>query len=132
MNNNLLKEYLKEALNEEFFLRSYEEDSEDQKPKKSKNFLQQLKNFFFGDQGDSMVDEWLEDQSTSYDVEFSEEFEEEVRNFVKRKFKKALARARGNKEQASKLMRRALDIRYTKRLRDLEKQYAIDLADDET
>jgi hypothetical protein len=73
----------------------------------------------------------MEDQSTYYDVELDDNFEGEVKDFVKKKFKKALSRAKGDKEKAMKLMRRALDIRYSRKLRDLEKQNSIDLSKDD-
>ena len=124
--SDLLKEYLREVLREGYYFRNYEDE-----PKRSKKgFLDRLKSFFSGS-GDDVAQDWLEDQSTYYDVELSDDFENEVKDFVKKKYKKAVSRARGNKDQAVKLMKRALDIRYTSRLKDLEKQYSMDLASDE-
>lgn len=128
MKNELLREYLREILKEEFFYRSYN-DPETKKPR-SKGILQRMKDFFFGSSQNSLVDDWIEEQSTYYDVDLSDDFENEVREFVEKKFGKALSRAKGNKDQAAKLMRRALDIRYSKKLRDLERQSA-GLSDDE-
>jgi len=128
--SRLLKEYISEILQEKhYWYGKTAEESEAQD-----GFFSKIKSLFFGDSVDKFVDEWLEDQSTYYDVELDDNFEKEVKDFVKKKFKKALARAKGDKDKAMKLMRRALDIRYSRKLKDLEKKNSIDLSkdDDET
>jgi predicted metal-dependent hydrolase len=125
--SKLLKEYISEILQEKhYWYGKSAEENEDQE-----GFFSKIKSLFFGDNVDKFVGEWMEDQSTYYDVELDDNFEKEVKDFVKKKFKKALSRAKGDKEKAMKLMRRALDIRYSRKLRDLEKQNSIDLSKDD-
>ncbi len=125
--SRLLKEYISEILQEKhYWYGKSAEESESQD-----GFFSKIKSLFFGDNVDKFVDEWLEDQSTYYDVELDDNFEKEVKDFVKKKFKKALSRAKGDKDKAMKLMRRALDIRYSRKLKDLEKKNSIDLSKDD-
>jgi hypothetical protein len=128
MSKELLKEYLNYALSEDFFLRG--QDSEKSGgPKKS--FFSRIKSLFVSDPSEDIAQEWIEDQSTYYDVEIDETFADEVRDFAKRKYKKALSRSRGSKEKAETLLMKAISIRFQKKLKDLETKYAKELSDEE-
>lgn len=129
MSKELLKEYLNCVLQEDFFLRDKEDD---EKPlKKDKGFLSRIKSLFFSDPSEDIANEWLEDQSTYYDVELDDNFSEEVRDFAKRKYKKALSRVKGSKEKAEILLRKAMDIRFQKKIKQLEAEYAKELSIEE-
>ena len=117
--SKLLAEYIGLLLNE----RGYIRDLNHEKPKKkNKGFLQKIKGFIFGDaEADKIAESWLEDNSISYDIVFDEKFEEEVKNFVRSKLNKIMKRVRNNSEKAESLLRRALNVRYSKKLANLIK-----------
>lgn len=128
MSNEILKEYVSYVLQEGFFLNNKAEEN----PKsQGKGFLSRLKSLFFSDAAEDIANEWLEDQSTYYDVELDDIISQEVRDFAKRKYKKALARSRGSKEKAGILLMKALDIRFQKKIKQLESEYAKELSDEE-
>lgn len=127
MSKDLLREYLNCALQEDFFLRG----DNDEKPLKAKGILSRIKSVFFSDISEDIANEWLEDQSTYYDIELDDNFSEEVRDFAKRKYKKALSRVKGSKEKAEILIKKAMDIRFQKKIKQLETEYAKELSIEE-
>lgn len=128
MNTKILREYLRESINEEFFRR----DLIDREGSGSgKSFLSKLKSFFFGADSDVLVDSWIESKEDYYDVNFDDEFKDDVKEFSKKAYKKALAKTRGKKEKAEKILRRTLDVRYSKKLRQLESDYLRDFEDED-
>lgn len=125
MSEDTLRAYLRQVLKEEYFKRDYENDMKISFP-----IMKKVRNFFFGENADDIVDEWLDSKESYYDISFEEDFRDEVKNFSNKVYKKALNRAKDNKEKAVKMLKKTLDIKYTKKLRDLEKDY-LKVYDDE-
>lgn len=128
MSTKILREYLRESINEEFFRRDLQDE---EGRKRTPSFLSKLKSFFFGSDGNDVVDEWIDSKEDYYDISFDDEFRDEVKEFSKKAYRKALARTRGKKEKAEKILRRTLDVRYAKKLRQIEAAYLRDFEDDE-
>lgn len=128
MSKEILREYLRETINEEFFRRDL--DNEVGRGK-SKSILSRLKSFFFGKGSEDFVDKWIEDKEDYYDISFDDEFTDEVKEYAKKAYNKALARTRGKKEKAEKILYRTLDVRFSKKLKKIEAAYLRDFEDDE-
>ena len=131
MNDRLLKEYVASVLVE----RHYWKDSpgtSSPKKKKGMGVFQKVKSFFSGTSTpDAISTDWLEEQELYYDVELSDEIEEDVKKFARSKYQLASKKARGDEEKATMLLKRALDSKYKKQFRDLERQLSSLEDDDE-
>ena len=113
----LLKEFVTGTLQEGWFFR--DEESSRSRDKET-GFLDKIKKIFSGkdDASEEIADDWLDEQSLYLDMDLEEDFMEEVRDFVAARYEQALRRARGNERQAESLMKKVLDARYSRRLRD--------------
>lgn len=113
----LLKEFVVRTLLEGWFLRDEEKG---RSREKETGFLSGIKKLFTGksEEVEVIADDWLDEQSLYLDMDFDEDFMKEVRDFVASRYEQALRRAKGNERQAESLMRKVLDTRYGRRLRD--------------
>lgn len=113
----LLKEFVTGALQEGWFFR--DEESSRSRDKET-GFLDKIKKIFSSkdDASEEIADDWLDEQSLYLDMDLEEDFMEEVRDFVATRYEQALRRAKGNERQAESLMKKVLDARYSRRLRD--------------
>jgi hypothetical protein len=122
MNDRLLKEYVKSVLNEEFYWRGNEKESEEKKTKK-RGFLDKLKSFFTGTgPADDLSSEWIEDMELYYDIDFPDETKEKIVKFARIKMPKIAARAKGDIEKAKSLTKKALSAKFSPEIRTIEKE----------
>jgi hypothetical protein len=116
MKTELLKEYINATLKEDWY---WNNEKNDEKPvKKSKGFFDKLKNLFSGKgKYEDIAEDWLSEKTMYYDVEVTDNFKKEVLNFVEKKYRLAVQRAKGNDEKAVVLIKKALDNKYEKSLK---------------
>lgn len=122
---NVLRQYLRQILREEYFRRDVEYDD-----KLSFPVMKKIRNFFFGENADDHTEKWLESKEDYYDITFEDDFRDEVKEFSSKVYKKALQRTKDDKEKALKILKRTLDVKYAKKLKQLESSYLRDFEDE--
>lgn len=126
MNESLIKEYVKIVLQEGGYFRY-----NDKKKKSGGGFLDTIKDFFMGHgPADKIAESWIEDQELYYDFGVPDDIQKQVLNFVKAKLNRVSQRTRGDKDKTSRIIRKALDKKFSSQLRALEKQH-YNIEDDE-
>lgn len=123
MKDSLLRKYIKSVIvNEAMYIRSSSDEVPSEK-KSGRGWLDKIKSFFAGTSDvDDLASSWLEEQELYYDIDFPEETRNEVLEFARFKFPRILDRARGNKEKAAMLVRKALAVKFAPEIRDIERE----------
>jgi len=116
--SKILKEYVREALKEEYFIRSYGvPDVKDFSPTK---ILKKIGSYIFGPGKTDLATQWISDAEKMYDIDIDPATRNEIEKFVLRKYPYALERADNDEEKARVLMNKALDVRYSRKFKDSE------------
>lgn len=120
MNERILREYIEEVINEGgYFVDS--EKSSDIKLPKFKKYIDKVVSFLRGSgASDKLAENWIEDKEMYFDVEVSDDLEKSVKDFARTKYKKFFLKSR-NKEKTEKMVRKALDVKFYPKIRELEK-----------
>lgn len=120
--NNFLREYISLALTEGMY---WHDTTSNEKGKKSDSFVTKIVNFLKGTSAsDALVDNWIEDKELYFDVEVSDELQSTIKSFAVQKYKKALIKTH-DKDKAEKMVRKALDMKFYPKFRELEKKMSM-------
>lgn len=117
--SKILKEYVRETLNEKYFLRRYG-SSPSVKDFAPGGIFKKIGSYIFGSGKSDVASQWISDAERLYDVEIDSSLRDEIENYVSRKYPYALERAENDEERAKAIISKALDVRYTRKLRDSE------------
>ena len=118
----LLREFISSVVNERGYIRNPFKTKKTKK--KSKIIVDRIKNFFVGPtlNPNEITSSWIEDQVLHRDISVDDDLKSKVNGFVNSKLKKALSQSNGNAEKAETLLKRALNLRFSKLLDRLERE----------
>ena len=116
MNKKLLKEYVKHAVHEAYFIRPIgKKDAE-------KGILSKIKDFFFKpNEADQISQDWIEEQELYYDSDFSADLKDKIKKYSKEKFSRLIQRTKGDVQKAKRQLRRSLDVKFNKEISDIKR-----------
>ena len=66
-----------------------------------------------------IVSNWLDDQEMLYDISLNSKFRVDVKNYAKQKYSKMSSRAKRNPRVVSRLLTKALELKYEKDLESM-------------